>query len=240
MQFNRKADGTLELLPARNVDTGMGLERTLAVINNKKTVYETDLFENTLEHIKRIVEGLNQETSSPTLLLTGEGSSDEVRKPHPLPFSSQEKGVNTGWNIAPKDWENYEFTKPEIIRRAQELRQKATPSEQIIWDILRDRQFLGLKFRRQHPISQYIADFYCAELNIVLELDGGIHTLQKEYDQERDLFMQKMGITIFRFSNSEVNNIEEFLKKLQEDISPLLLGEGLGVRLNENNRRGLG
>jgi alanyl-tRNA synthetase len=55
MQFNKKADGTLELLPAKNVDTGMGLERTLAVINNKKTVYETDLFENTLEHIKRIV-----------------------------------------------------------------------------------------------------------------------------------------------------------------------------------------
>lgn len=55
MQFNKKADGTLELLPAQNVDTGMGLERTLAVINNKKTVYETDLFENTLEHIKRIV-----------------------------------------------------------------------------------------------------------------------------------------------------------------------------------------
>jgi alanyl-tRNA synthetase len=55
MQFNKKADGTLELLPAKNVDTGMGLERTLAVINGKKTVYETDLFENTLEHIKRIV-----------------------------------------------------------------------------------------------------------------------------------------------------------------------------------------
>ncbi len=55
MQFNKKVDGTLELLPAKNVDTGMGLERTLAVINNKKTVYETDLFQNTLEHIKRIV-----------------------------------------------------------------------------------------------------------------------------------------------------------------------------------------
>jgi len=55
MQFNKKVDGTLEALPAKNVDTGMGLERTLAVINGKKTVYETDLFENTLEHIKRIV-----------------------------------------------------------------------------------------------------------------------------------------------------------------------------------------
>lgn len=55
MQFNKKADGTLESLPAQNVDTGMGLERTLAVINGKKTVYNTDLFENTIEHIKRIV-----------------------------------------------------------------------------------------------------------------------------------------------------------------------------------------
>jgi alanyl-tRNA synthetase len=56
MQFNKKADGTLESLPAQNVDTGMGLERTLAVINGKKTVYHTDLFENTIEHIRRIVE----------------------------------------------------------------------------------------------------------------------------------------------------------------------------------------
>lgn len=55
MQFNKKTDGTLESLPAQNVDTGMGLERTLAVINGKKTVYHTDLFENTIEHIKRIV-----------------------------------------------------------------------------------------------------------------------------------------------------------------------------------------
>ncbi len=55
MQFNKKADGTLENLPAQNVDTGMGLERTLAVINGKKTTYDTDFFINTLEHIKRIV-----------------------------------------------------------------------------------------------------------------------------------------------------------------------------------------
>lgn len=55
MQFNKKADGTLENLPAQNVDTGMGLERTLAVINGKKTTYDTDFFVNTLEHIKRIV-----------------------------------------------------------------------------------------------------------------------------------------------------------------------------------------
>lgn len=57
MQFNKKADGTLENLPAQNVDTGMGLERTLAVINGKKTTYDTDFFINTLEHIKRIVGG---------------------------------------------------------------------------------------------------------------------------------------------------------------------------------------
>lgn len=55
MQFNKKADGTLENLPAQNVDTGMGLERTLAVINGKKSVYHTDLFENTIEHIRRVV-----------------------------------------------------------------------------------------------------------------------------------------------------------------------------------------
>ena len=190
MQFNRKADGTLEELPAKNIDTGMGLERTLAVINGKKTVYHTDLFENTIEHIRRIVEG-NQGTSSTSIL----------REPHPQPFSSQEKGVATGWNIAEKDWENYEATKPHIILRAQELRKTATTAEQIVWEMLRDRQFLGFKFRRQHPVSQYIDDFYCAELNLVIELDGSIHEDedQKKYDQDRNIFMQKMGIVVLRF-----------------------------------------
>lgn len=100
--------------------------------------------------------------------------------------------MKTGWNIAKKDWENYEFTRPNIIQRAQELRKSSTPTEEIVWELLRDRRFLGLKFRRQHPISQYIADFYCAELNFVIELDGKIHNTQQEYDAERDELMQKM------------------------------------------------
>jgi alanyl-tRNA synthetase len=69
MQFNKKADGTLENLPAQNVDTGMGLERTLAVLGGFKHVYDTDIFVNVLEHIKRIVEAPH-----PNPLPGGEGT----------------------------------------------------------------------------------------------------------------------------------------------------------------------
>jgi very-short-patch-repair endonuclease len=58
-----------------------------------------------------------------------------------------------------------------------------TPAEQILWDRLRGRRFQGLKFRRQHPLGRFIVDFYCAEHRLVIELDGGIHRHQQEYDQ---------------------------------------------------------
>jgi very-short-patch-repair endonuclease len=97
---------------------------------------------------------------------------------------------------------------PEIHRRARELRKNLTPAELKLWDLLRSKSIGNLKFRRQHPIYQYIADFYCHELRLVIELDGGVHDEvgQQEYDRNRDLVIGEFDIQILRFKNEEVIN----------------------------------
>ncbi|WP_332914729.1 endonuclease domain-containing protein [Algoriphagus boritolerans] len=88
------------------------------------------------------------------------------------------------------------------------LRKSLTPAERILWDVLKNRQMEGYKFRRQHPINRYIADFYCHELRLVIELDGGVHNKvdQREHDSNRDIIIREFGIQILRFKNEEVMN----------------------------------
>ena len=94
---------------------------------------------------------------------------------------------------------------PIIHKQARELRRRETRAEKILWHLLSNHK-LEVKFRRQHPISQFIADFYCHEIKLVIELDGGIHNTveQQEYDRMRDEHFQKFGIRLLRFNNSEV------------------------------------
>jgi very-short-patch-repair endonuclease len=73
----------------------------------------------------------------------------------------------------------------EIRHRARELRKSSTPAEQLLWQALRNRNLGDHKFRRQHPIGPYIADFFCAEVGLVVEVDGGSHLDQIAYDQDR-------------------------------------------------------
>ncbi|MEA3345439.1 MAG: endonuclease domain-containing protein, partial [Chloroflexota bacterium] len=95
-------------------------------------------------------------------------------------------------------------TSRAIQERARQLRREMTPAERILWDRLRNRQFLGLKFRRQHPLGRFIADFYCAEHRLVIELDGDIHRDHREYDQVRTEVLQDHGYQVLRFSNDAV------------------------------------
>ena len=90
--------------------------------------------------------------------------------------------------------------------RAQALRRADTPAEEKLWEILRDRKVLGLKFRRQHPVGPYVADFYCHELKLILEIDGSVHNeaQQMAHDQNRDANLTTLGYTILRFTNDEV------------------------------------
>ena len=118
---------------------------------------------------------------------------------------------------------NNKINKSLHIAFARELRKKQTPTEVIMWDQLRNRRFLGFKFLRQHPIVTeasnnktgfYIADFYCSEKKLVVEIDGLIHSFQVDYDKARDDVMKDFGLIILRITNVEVeNNIFAVLTK---------------------------
>ena len=92
-----------------------------------------------------------------------------------------------------------------------------TIAEAILWNKLKDRKRFKVKFRRQHPIDFFIADFYCHSLKLVIEIDGEMHETpeQKEYDQARAGHFEQLGIRIIRFSNDEVrNNLDSVLQQI--------------------------
>ena len=86
----------------------------------------------------------------------------------------------------------------------QKLRREMTPEEMLLWARLRGNRLRGLHFRRQHLIHGFIADFYCHASGVVVEVDGGVHDTQVEYDAARDLAFATLGLLALRFRNAEV------------------------------------
>ena len=108
-------------------------------------------------------------------------------------------------------------TTSNIQQRAKELRKESTPAEKVLWDRLRNRQLGGYKFRRQAPMGHVIADFYCAECKLIVEIDGDIHDFQLEKDKLRTEEIESFGYRVIRFRNEEVlSNIETVLNKILE------------------------
>ena len=99
------------------------------------------------------------------------------------------------------------------------MRQTATDAENLMWQLLRNKRFMNLKFRRQHVIAPYIVDFFCHEIGLVIELDGSQHNMDdgKEYDAERTLFLEALGLKVVRYWNHDVlGNTEVVLEDLWE------------------------
>lgn len=142
--------------------------------------------------------------SSPTLPPSGEGTSVP---PSPFGRGQSEGSVQDGNNMINEiNQSPYRVRlSEEMLRRARELRKNCTDAEQFLWQILRDRQLNGLKFRRQHPFSGYFLDFYCLEKKLAIEIDGSGHAedQQQNYDQVRTDALKKEEITVLRFSNNE-------------------------------------
>lgn len=112
-----------------------------------------------------------------------------------------------------------------IFQHAEKLGNNMTATEKIIWEKTCKNQF-GVRIRRQHSIWKYIADFYCHELRLVIEIDGGIHLKKenKEYDIRREITLSEFGIEIIRFTNDEVlNKIEFVTEKIKVKIEELKL-----------------
>lgn len=105
------------------------------------------------------------------------------------------------------------------FEKAKTLRKDSTPAEKRLWKMIRNRDVKGFKFRRQHPLLYFVADFYCHEALLVIELDGNIHDLAdvKEYDKQREEKIRELGITVLRFTNEEVfAEPEMVIKKIEE------------------------
>ncbi len=110
------------------------------------------------------------------------------------------------------------------VERARQLRHDQTEAEALLWRHLRDRQLLGLKFRRQRPIGPYFADFACLDVGLVIELDGGQHGEfpARAHDQQREVLMRTAGFTTLRFWNHEVlAQTEAVLEKIHQTLQTL-------------------
>ncbi|HPB24547.1 MAG TPA: endonuclease domain-containing protein [Bacteroidales bacterium] len=111
------------------------------------------------------------------------------------------------------------------FEKAREFRDKMTDAEKILWEALRNNQFLGLKFRRQHPINRFVVDFYCHKYKLVIELDGNIHDLAevKNNDEKREVELKKLGLNILRLKNYEITeSLKASLEKIKETIEHII------------------
>lgn len=112
----------------------------------------------------------------------------------------------------------------KLYEYAKDLRKNETGAEDFLWRNLRDRKLDGLKFRRQHPLDKFIADFYCHEKRLVIEVDGSVHDSieAKESDEGRTYELKELGITVLRFRNEEVlNDMSLVLKKIREIVESI-------------------
>lgn len=111
--------------------------------------------------------------------------------------------------------------KKVLRKRAKELRNNMTRAEIILWSRIRLKQINGYKFRRQYPLLDYIVDFYCHKLKLIIEVDGGIHTLpeQAKSDKYRDNLLKNNGYNVIRLTNHEIEtNLEGSLLKIKSVI----------------------
>ena len=101
-----------------------------------------------------------------------------------------------------------------------------TEAEIILWNALRNSRLEGHKFRRQHPIGRFIADFYCHEARLVVEVDGEIHNEpdSQVYDEDRSRVLKELNIKVIRFANHEIlNSLEEVLNQINMEIQKAII-----------------
>jgi very-short-patch-repair endonuclease len=110
---------------------------------------------------------------------------------------------------------------PEDLKLyAREMRQTMPDAETLLWYLLRNRRLANAKFRRQHPLGRYILDFYCDEHKLAIELDGGQHVEQVDYDIQRDAYLQTQGIHVLRFWNNQMlQETEAVLEQIYRHIT---------------------
>jgi very-short-patch-repair endonuclease len=122
-----------------------------------------------------------------------------------------------------RDKTMYFRAESDTFQAARILRKNMTICEKLLWDKLKGKQVCRLHFRRQHPIEFFIADFYCHEIRLVIEIDGEVHNENLEYDDGRSAEMEKFDIKIIRFKNDEVEkDIEKVISEIKNIVNDRL------------------
>ncbi len=130
-----------------------------------------------------------------------------ARTSPPNPLSVYREGeLEMDWAEKERRWLTPTELWDKLKPLARQMRHEATPAEDALWELLRNRQFENLKFRRQHTIDRFIADFYCAEANLIVEVDGDIHQYTQEEDALRTAFLESQGMRVARVRNEDVLN----------------------------------
>ena len=160
--------------------------------------------------------------------------TDISQNTSPTPNPSPE-GVGTGSGIKTSNLNNYESLK----KMALTMRKNPTKEEEKLWDILTDTKYINSKFRRQHIVDNFIVDFIELKHKLIIEVDGEIHSNQKERDYERDDILRSLGFNILRFTNKQINNnienvIVEIKKSLADTPRPFRGGVGGGANNKDN------
>ena len=110
----------------------------------------------------------------------------------------------------------------KTLTHAKSLRTNMTPAERLLWYHLRNRRFLGVKFRRQVPVGPYIADFLCHTPALVVELDGGQHVEQQSYDAQRTRYLEAQGYRVLRYWNNAVmGDVEGVMESVRLQVLAL-------------------
>ena len=130
---------------------------------------------------------------------------------------------NNNTSSGHKEYDMFYKAHPLIFEKAKELRNTPTLAEEVLWKNIGQGQ-LNIKFRRQHPASMYVLDFYAHKIKLAIEIDGSIHALDdvKRRDEERQLHLESLGIRFLRFTNQQVlTEIEFVIQKIQMEIANL-------------------
>jgi len=145
----------------------------------------------------------------------GEGGQD------PTPLSPSGRGAGGEGNSEGEYWEISPALKQKMTEVARQFRKDLTPSEAILWQVLRGRKLDGRKFKRQQPIGSFIVDFFCGVEKLIVEVDGAVHDSQQAADQQRQELLESLGLRVVRVASELVEtNLDEVLAVVRQAFSP--------------------
>ena len=197
------------------------------------------------EYADRLLEGLQRVDFSDAMKemqtnWIGKSTGAEIEFPLSI---SPRRGEGTdmpspgGQKIPGFGYVEYKVGDPLQYEFAKQMRKEPTEAEKLLWDVLQNRK-TGFKFRRQHPVDKYIADFICLDVWLIVEADGNYHNTaeQQEADKERDRYLQELGFTILRFTNEEILlNTDAVLNTITETATNLKTQSVNSLREQQHN-----